>query len=44
MTEELGRITCIGVFAGPRKLKTDYGEVLPYAEFLKRLWADELIR
>ena len=42
INEELKRVTCIGVYAGARKLKSEYGEVLPYPEFLKRLWADEL--
>ena len=42
--DELKGVTCIGVFTGPRRLKTELGEVLPYAEFLERLWDDRLIR
>ncbi len=44
LSEELPGVTCVGVFSGPRPLKTEHGEVLPYAEFLRRLWSDALIR
>ena len=44
ISEELPGVTCVGVFAGPRSLKSEFGAVVPYAEFLKRLWADVLIR
>lgn len=44
VTEELDQVTCVGVFTGPRGLKSEFGHVLPYREFLQRLWADELVR
>jgi predicted AAA+ superfamily ATPase len=44
LSEEIPRLTCIGAYAGERALKTEYGMVYPYAEFLRRLWDGALIR
>lgn len=44
LTEELRGLTCIGVYAGARALKTQFGMVYPYGEFLRRLWDGALIR
>ena len=38
-----GRMRCLGVYAGSRAAEFDGILVLPFIEFLKRLWAGEII-
>jgi len=46
LTDDLGkgRTTCYGVYLGERAALWDDVHVLPLVDFLKRLWADEIIR
>jgi len=46
MKEELPRhsVTTIGVYCGKRAMEYEGIQVFPYAEFLKKLWAGEMIR
>lgn len=44
LRDALPNVTCIGVFTGERAQKGDGYSVMPYAEFLEALWADQLIR
>lgn len=41
--EELPKVKCVGVYAGERALSSNGADVLPYPEFLRRLWSGELV-
>lgn len=43
LREELTGLRCIGVFLGERAQQGDGYRVLPYPQFLERLWSGELI-
>ncbi len=43
LKEELKPLRCIGVYAGARRAIFNGIEVLPYAEFLEKLWANKLL-
>ncbi len=39
-----GRVRCLGVYTGERETECDGIRVLPWLEFLKRLWGGEILR